>query len=266
MSHYIHGSDPVEQSRLAKLNQLINARCFSKLKLKEGVRVLDVGSGLGQLTELMSEAVGSNGFCLGIEREENQLVVARKNCTALNLEFRQGDAFNLPLTQEEIGCFDFAHARFLLEHLPRPAKAVEEMVQALKPGGRIFLADDDHQTLVLFPEPAGFQTLWAAYMDSYLEVGNDPFIGRKLTKLLVDQGVKSISNDVVFFWDCAGTETFGAYANNLIGILATSYPVMIKANLISDQDYQSAIQNIRTWATGSHASIWYTIYVAEGVK
>lgn len=266
MSHYIHGSDPAEQNRLARLNDLINLRCLPKLKLQKGFRVFDAGSGLGQLTFLMSAAVGSTGSCIGIERDLNQLAVARKNHAAPNLEFRQGDVFAPPFAEDEWGKFDFAHARFLLEHLSNPAKAVAQMIKALRPGGRIFLADDDHQSITLFPEPAGFQKLWGAYMDSYVEVGNDPFIGRKLAKLLVDQGMKDIRNDVVFFGDCAGTETFPLFADNLIGIIATSYPIMIEANLITDAEYESGIQNIRSWALLPDASLWYCIYVAEGVK
>ncbi len=266
MSHYIHGSEPAEQNRLSRLNDLINSRCLPKLKVEKGFRVLDVGSGLGQLTFRLSEAVGPNGFCLGIERDINQLTVARKNFESLNLEFRQGDAFELPLTTVESGSFDFAHTRFLLEHLSQPARAVSEMVRALKPGGRIFLADDDHQPLTLFPEPPGFQQLWSAYMESYIEVGNDPFIGRKLTKLLVDEGLKNIQNDVVFFGDCAGTETFPLFATNLVEVIATSYQVMITAKLISDHEYQTAIQHIKNWSGLPDASLWYTICVAEGVK
>lgn len=266
MSHYIHGSDPSEQSRLSRLNDLINSRCFPKLKLEKGFRVLDVGSGLGQFTHRMSAAVGSSGFCLGIERDINQLTVAKKNHSAPNLEFRQGDALKLPLSNNEMGSFDFAHTRFLLEHLPNPAQAVSEMIKALKPGGRIFLEDDDHNTVTLFPEPAGFPTLWAAYMDSYVEAGNDPFIGRKLTKLLHDQGIRNIRNDVIFFGDCAGTETFGLFVTNLVEVISTSYEVMISSNLISDQDYQMAIDSIKKWGELPFASLWYNISMAEGIK
>jgi ubiquinone/menaquinone biosynthesis C-methylase UbiE len=266
MSHYIHGSHPEEQDRLALLNQLINDRCFPKLKLKKGFRVLDVGSGLGQFTYQMSEAVGEGGFCLGIERDVNQISVARKNHKSNNLEFRQGDALHLPLTPNEWGTFDFAHTRFLLEHLPNPSQAVSQMVKALKPGGRIVLEDDDHESMILFPEPTGFKELWSAYMQSYIEVGNDPFIGRKLTKLLLDQGVKNIRNDVVFFGDCAGTNTFHLFTSNLIGVIVTSHPVMISSHLISEREYQIAIENIRAWGALPHASLWYNINVAEGTR
>jgi ubiquinone/menaquinone biosynthesis C-methylase UbiE len=266
MSHYIHGSDPSEQSRLSRLNDLINSRCFPKLKVEKGFKILDVGSGLGQFTFKMSDAVGVSGFCLGIERDVNQLDVARKNHSASNLEFRQGDALHLPLTSTEWGTFDFAHTRFLLEHLSNPGQAVAEMVRALKPGGRIFLEDDDHNTVTLFPEPPGFPTLWAAYLDSYIEVGNDPFIGRKLTKLLYDQGIKNIRNDVIFFGDCAGTETFNLFVTNLVEVIGTSYAVMISSNLISEQDYQMAIENIKKWGQLPYASLWYNISMAEGTK
>ena len=266
MSHYIHGSDPAEQSRLARLNDLLIARYFPKLKLEDGFRILDVGSGLGQLTYRMAEAVGANGFCLGIERDTNQLSVARKNHVAPNLEFRQGDALDLQLTSHELESFDFTHARFLLEHLSDPATAVSEMVKSLKPGGRIFLADDDHQSLTLFPEPFGFQALWSAYMDSYVHLGNDPLIGRKLTKLLIDERIRNVRNDVVFFGDCVGTDTFPLFVNNLIGVISTSHNVMITSKLISDREYQSAVQGIRDWSSLPHAAIWYTICVAEGIR
>ena len=118
MSHYIHGSDPAEQSRLSRLNDLINARCFPKLKLEEGFRILDVGSGLGQLTYRMSEAAGPNGFCLGIERDTNQLSVARRNHVAPNLRVQAGRRVKLPLTSQELESFDFTHARFLLDICP----------------------------------------------------------------------------------------------------------------------------------------------------
>ena len=101
-------------------------------------------------------------------------------------------------------------------------------------------------------------------MDSYVEVGNDPLIGRKLTKLLVDQGIRNVRNDVVFFGDCVGTETFPLFVDNLIGVISTSYDVMLTSKLISDPEYQTAMRGIRDWSSLPHATIWYTICVAEG--
>ena len=266
MSHYLHGSDPAEQNRLSRLNDLINDRCFPKLNIQPGWKILDVASGLGQLSSKMSKAVGASGMVLGIERDINQLTAARKNFSASNLEFREGDALNLPLKENEEGQFDFVHVRFLLEHLTQPAKAVAQTMRALKPGGKIFLADDDHETMMLFPEPEGFKELWMAYMESYVEVGNDPYIGRKLTKLLYDAGFKDIHNDVVFFGDCFGTDTFDLFVANLAEVISTSKEVMLQSNLISEKAYHTAIKNIYDWGRNPHAALWYTIALAQGVK
>jgi ubiquinone/menaquinone biosynthesis C-methylase UbiE len=266
MSHYIHGSDPSEQNRLARLNDLINDRCFPKITIDPGMRVLDVGSGLGQLTYRLSQLVGTKGSCLGVERDLNQLKKAREKFAASNLEFREGDALQLPLSAGEVESFDAAHTRFLLEHLSNPAQAVSQMARALKPGGRIFLFDDDHETMVLYPEPPGFKGLWSAYMDSYVEVGNDPFIGRKMPKLLQEQGFKTVRNDVVFFGDCYGTETFPWFVANLAEVIATSKDVLLKADLIKENAFESAIRHIYEWAKNPHASMWYNIAFTEGVK
>lgn len=228
--------------------------------------MLDMGSGLGQFTNLMAELVGPIGYCLGIERDEKQLRIANSNFSVPNLQFRQGDVCKLPLAQSEIGSFDFVHMRFLLEHLPNPAQAIAQAADALKPGGRILLFDDDHESMVLYPEPPGFKDLWTAYMDSYVEVGNDPFIGRKLPKLLHEGGFEKIYNDVVFFGDCFGTETFQLFATNLIEVISTSKNIMLESRLLSAQAYEGAIQNLWQWSRHEHAAMWYTIAVAGGTK
>src|SRR4051812_20137731 len=127
MSNYIHGSEPEEQIRLAQLNSLINSRCLDLLSIKKGVKVLDVGSGLGQLTLSIAEMCGPEGFCLGIERDKNQLKTSIENLEKsgrTNVEFRQGNAENLELRQNEWGSFDVAHTRFVLEHVKHPESVV----------------------------------------------------------------------------------------------------------------------------------------------
>ena len=90
----------------------------------------------------------------------------------------------LPLKDHEWGTFDVAYCRFLLEHLPDPVSAVSQMVKSVRPGGRVFLADDDHDYFHPWPEPEGFHPLWQAYVRSYEHLGNDPYIGRRLVLLL----------------------------------------------------------------------------------
>jgi 16S rRNA A1518/A1519 N6-dimethyltransferase RsmA/KsgA/DIM1 with predicted DNA glycosylase/AP lyase activity len=61
MSSDIHGTDPEEQRRLTRLNEELNDRCLRELPVKPGQRVLDVGSGLGQLTRALARAARAEG-------------------------------------------------------------------------------------------------------------------------------------------------------------------------------------------------------------
>jgi SAM-dependent methyltransferase len=162
-SHYLHGTAPAEQARLARLNDLLNDRALADLALRPGERVLDVGSGLGQLSRGMARQVGP-GRVLGVERSPEQLAEARRLAAQAGeadaVEFRPGDALNLPLRADEWGTFDVAHARFVLEHVTDPLAVVRQIVRAVRPGGRVVLADDGHDTFRVWPEPPGFGRLW----------------------------------------------------------------------------------------------------------
>ena len=265
MSHYIHGSAPEEQQRLSLLNALMNARCVEKIQIPTGSRILDVGSGLGQFTHMLSQLSGTTGYCLGIERDQRQLEYAQRFKSA-TVEFRAGDAMNLPLTEAEAGTFDIVHARFLLEHLSDPFQAIQQMKKALRPGGKIILADDDHQAMILFPIPDGFENLWAAYMDVYIQAGNDPFIGRKLPKMLVDAGFNSVRNDTAFFGDFAGTKTFDDFSLNLIEVIGTARELMFENELISENAYQAAMDSLKKWTQSNQATIWYQLCFAYGTN
>lgn len=268
MASYIHGYGPHEHQRLSMLNDIMNGRCMEKIRVTPGSWVLDVGSGLGQLTHLMAAATGSSGFCLGIEKDARQLEKAVELSAHLDVKpaYRLGEATVLPLRPEETGRFDLAHTRFLLEHVTSPVQVVSEMKKALRPGGRIWLADDDHQAMTLFPEPSGFQELWTAYTDAFVEIGCDPFIGRKLHKLLLDQGFEDIRIDTVFFGDCAGSPTFQAFCTNLIEVIGTARNVMDEAGLLTSDRYDAAIHSLRTWSETPEAAIWYPLCMATAVK
>jgi hypothetical protein len=120
--------------------------------------------------------------------------------------------------------------------------------------------------MILYPEPKGFQALWTAYMDSFVEVGNDPFIGRKLAKLLNENNIREITTDIIFFGDNAGTSTFQLFVDNLIEVILPSHDIMIGTDSISESEFREAIGGIRVWSKLPYASIWYAIFCAEGIK
>ena len=267
-SEYIHGSSPEEQRRLSLLNDILNESYLRELNLQTGERVLDLGSGLGQFTRLIARTVGGKGHVIGIERDRHQLSQAKRLADSSEestlVEFRQGDAFDLPLSGSEWGSFEVAHARFLLEHVPRPASVIAQMVRSVRPGGRVFVSDDDHDNFRPWPEPSGFPDLWRAYVRSYERLGNDPYVGRRLVSLLRDGGLTSIRNSCVFFGGCAGNERFEAVADNLIGAIEGAKDAMLSGDFLDEESFDTGIDGLQQWKAQPSAALWYTVCCAEG--
>lgn len=265
---YIHGVAPDEQRRLAMMNALINPPCLEELRLAPGEHVLDVGSGLGMLTREIAARVGPTGRVLGIERDDAQLkyaVTHEHDSLASNwVEFRQGDATAPPLQEDERGSFDVAHCRFLLEHVRDPAAIVRSMVESVKPGGRIVLADDDHDLLRLWPELPALDELWRRYMRAYEHIGADPTVGRKLTSLLKDAGAQPTRTNVINFGGCHGDPRFPLLVENFAGVLESARDRMDATGLASAKTINRVLADLREWAEQPDAVIWYVICIAEG--
>lgn len=277
-SRYIHGSASEEQRRLSTLNDILNRTYIDVVDPRPGDRILDLGSGLGQFTALMAErasrragrgrGTGPRPAVVAVERDPKQLAAARRIRRASNpraeIDFRRGDATALVLGDAEWGSFDLVHARFLLEHVPDPAGIVRTMARAARPGGRVFVSDDDHDVFRLTPEPEGFGALWNAYVRSYRMLGNDPFVGRNLVALLRGAGLAGVRNGGMFFGGCAGERHFGAIADNLIGILEGAGPTILRRRLLAKQRYERAMGALGEWRRHPDAAQWYMLFWAEG--
>jgi SAM-dependent methyltransferase len=181
------------------------------------------------------------------------------------VEFREGSADRLPLAASEWGTFDVAHARFLLEHVPDPVAVVREMVRAIRPGGRIILEDDPHDTLRLWPEPAGFGHLWQTYMRTYDRVGNDPVVGHRLVALLVQAGAQPARNAWPFFGACAGQpKLLIGHVENLVRILEGVRGPILALGEYDSVTFDACLQAVRDWSNRPDAAFWYAVSWAEG--
>ncbi|MSR54183.1 MAG: methyltransferase domain-containing protein [Gemmataceae bacterium] len=270
-SHYLHGSSPAEQDRLAKMNEMMNGLALKEMALRVGESVLDVGSGLGQLTRGMARQVGSGTKVVGIERSDDQLREARRFAakageTAL-VDFRQGDANALPLKPEEWGTFDVAHTRFVLEHVRDPLGVVNQMVQAVRPGGRIILEDDAHDIFRVWPVSPGFDRIWNNYIRTYDRVGNDPIVGHRLVSLLHQAGALPQRNTWLFFGACAGQpELFHTCVENIVGILLGVREPILKLGDFEEISFDRCIASFREWGQRPDAAMWYGISWVEGLR
>jgi SAM-dependent methyltransferase len=269
-SRYVHGTTPVEQKRLTRLNDILNEAALREMALRGGESILDLGAGLGQFTRAMARAAGAGVRVVGVERSPDQIAEALRQASAAgegrSVDLRQGDATRPPLRDEEWGTFDVAHARYLLEHLADPIDAVRVMVRAVRPGGRIVLQDDDHDTLRLWPEPAGMAEVWRAYIRSYERNGTDPRVGRRLVALLHQAGAVPRKNTFLFFGGCPGQPTFADLIANLDGILVGARREILEAGPLEERFFEEGLAAFRAWSARPDAALWFSVSWAEGIR
>jgi SAM-dependent methyltransferase len=267
---YIHGTSPDEQRRLSLMNDvLLNPASLREMALAGDESIVDFGSGLGQFTRAMARAV-PRGRVLGLERDPAQFAESRRlaqdDAEAAHVGFRQTDVLDPQLGDDEWGTFDVAHARFVLEHVPDPLRVVQTMVRAVRPGGRIILADDDHDILRLFPDVPSVTALWRAYMRSYQLNRTDPIVGRKLVRLLHEAGAAPKRNTLIFFGGCAGMAHFDVLAANMLGVVISARKLIVENALFADRAFDETVAEFRAWSARPDAAIWYAMHWAEGVR
>jgi SAM-dependent methyltransferase len=103
-------------------------------KIDKSTRVIDIACGKGTTAVYLAEKYGCK--VVGIDILEDMIEEARKLAEKKRvshlIEFRVGDALNLPFDDNE---FDVAFSQAMLILVEDKLKAVEEAVRVIKPGG-----------------------------------------------------------------------------------------------------------------------------------
>jgi SAM-dependent methyltransferase len=142
---YVLGHSERELARLADQARLIGPitrRIFERAGIGRGMRVLDVGSGVGDVAFLVVDLVGREGEVVGYDRVPRALEVARRRAAergTSNVFFREGDP-----SQAEVGApFDAVVGRYVLMFQPDPAATVRGVARHARPGGIVAFHEID---------------------------------------------------------------------------------------------------------------------------
>lgn len=264
---YLHGTTPAEKDRLARLNQLLNGACLTALALSGGERVLDVGAGLGILGRAIARAA-PDVRVVGVERDPGQRAAAEGLAAVAGerglVEWRAGDAHDLPLAPDEWGTFDVAFARYVVEHSPTPARIVAEMTRAVRPGGRVVVIDDDYSLLRVHPEIDGLMRVWDAFCGSVARLGLDPWIGRRLPALLHGAGLEVRRCDWIFFGGCHGEHRFERVVTTFRDMLDGAREHLLADGSLDAGTLDDALTRFASWRESPGAALWYGACLADG--
>lgn len=141
--YYPFQSSEDERQRLFLQDQLVaplTRRLFEKAGITRGMRVLDLGSGSGDVAFLAARFVGATGSVLGVDRDPAQIKFAEQRAKAdglTNVHFTAGDFQDIELKPE----VDAIVGRLVLMYAENPLDALRRVLGNLRTGGVIALQE-----------------------------------------------------------------------------------------------------------------------------
>jgi ubiquinone/menaquinone biosynthesis C-methylase UbiE len=170
---YILGSSPRELSRLSLQAQIIGPiteRLLRRLGIKEGMRVLDLGCGAGDVSMLAAEMVGPRGSVVGIDQSAEAVAKARvrvRDSGHQQIHFYVSSVEEFSSDEP----FDVVIGRYVLIHQPSPSDFLRAAQRHVCPGGVIaFHEISCHHELYSLPRAPLFQR-----MSKLLKIGCSAF-------------------------------------------------------------------------------------------
>jgi SAM-dependent methyltransferase len=181
-----------EERRLiaqARLFDPLTERLFRAAGLTTGMRVLDLGSGVGDTAMLAARIVGPCGSVLGVDISAERLAVARSRATAAGLrqlQFVEADIVDgLPGEPE----FDAVIGRLVLMYLPDSALTLRSAAARLRPGGLVCFQEVDATFDPCHPPTPGWERARDCFLETAARAGVELRMGLRLHPMFVAAGL-----------------------------------------------------------------------------
>lgn len=241
-SDYIFADHEEEQQRLERQAKLFDPklfdppteRLFQAAGLRPGMRVLDLGSGAGDVAMLAAWLVGFDGRVIGVERDPAALAAATarvEQAKLSNVRFVQGDAQTLYGIE---GGFDAVIGRLVLMHLPDPVAALARATELLRPGGLVCFQEGD----LAYDWAAPMTPLWTRMRALFLETLNRvrvaPRMGLSLYSSFVAAGLPGPELQL----ECAVGGDARAVAWGFANVLIRVLPLMERLGVATAADLE----------------------------
>ncbi|UQX86989.1 methyltransferase domain-containing protein [Jatrophihabitans telluris] len=142
---YVLGHSEAELRRLetqARMKDPITRRFAIEAGVGPGMRVLDVGSGAGDVAVLLADLVGEHGQVVGVDRSVVGVAAARAKVAGRglsNVAFVVGGAAEVSFDEP----FDAVVGRYVLQFQPDPAAMLAALASHAKPGAPIVFHELD---------------------------------------------------------------------------------------------------------------------------
>jgi SAM-dependent methyltransferase len=254
---YVLGHSDIELRRLERQALRIDPvtrRFVEEAGIGPGMRVLDVGSGAGDVALLLADVVGPSGAVVGFDRSEDGIVAARAKVTKRglrNVQFHVGTIDALDLGKP----FDAVVGRYVLQFQADPTALLAAVAEHAAPGGLVVFHEIDWSGVSSDPAVPTFERLRASIERTIGESGANVHSGLGLPAVFASAG---LGDPVVRIEQAAGA---GANAREVLVLMAdlagTLTPNLVRLGAVREDnlDVDALVERMLTEATPLHSLV-----------
>ncbi|MBX2930636.1 MAG: methyltransferase domain-containing protein [Chitinophagaceae bacterium] len=243
-SNYVIEGGKQGKERLNVLSNALEQYTLSLLQ-KCGVAVgnsfLDCGCGGGNVSIMAARLVGNTGKVKGIDADSSIIQLAKQDAQALQLTNITFEAISIDdIMYQEI--FDTVYARFLLSHLNNPLIALQKMIAAAKPNGKIIVEEIQFSGHFCYPYNAAFYTYLELYAAVVKKKNGNAELGIEMPSLFAKTSLTNIDFDIIqpAFNNASGK--WMAYIT-----LDKIKAAIIAENIASDIEVENLLKELKTF-------------------
>lgn len=202
---YALGHSPRELDRLSFQGTVLapyTRKFLTEAGLKPSMRVLDVGSGSGDVSFLAAELVGPNGYVIGVDRSPEAVERARTRAIRCNIHGEEGltrmsatvinnvsFAVGDPASMHFDKPFDAIIGRFVLMYQDDPTASLRNIMRNLREGGLVAFQELDSTTCRSWPAGPVFDEAARWLAEALRSSGARPELGLEIHALFLDCGL-----------------------------------------------------------------------------
>jgi 2-polyprenyl-3-methyl-5-hydroxy-6-metoxy-1,4-benzoquinol methylase len=232
-SSYAMGFTNRERERLMRQGAILReptVTTFRTAGIMPGMRVLDIGSGAGDVAMLAADLVGPTGSVLGLDRDSDSVAFAMRRvreAERTNIRFQACEFNEFTDTHK----FDALVGRFILMYLPDPAAVLVRLSAQLRSGSVIaFFEPDFTVSGVAFPDMPLFRRCERWFVDALRASGATVDMGMRLHQTYRTAGFVKAGSMVSHLSGCGmqpGLATF--FSETIRSVL----PTILQHNIAS---------------------------------
>ena len=193
---YVLGHDRAEIARLEQQAAVLAPHSrviLQRAGLGPGMRVLDVGTGVGDVAFLAADLVGAEGSVVGLDRSDVALARARERAGErglTNVDFRSGELQGW--RSDEV--FDVVIGRLILLYVDDPVVTVRAVADLVRPDGVVAFMEYDMAAVRSVPPLPLVEQVRGWVLDGFTRSGHDPELGVRLAAILAEAGLSDVGS------------------------------------------------------------------------